>query len=133
VVRGDSTWGFDALLEADATEVRLAAFVMGQTMVRLTWNGRSLEEEHSARAPDIITPARILSDVQLAFWPSEAIREGLPEHFALDEGPNERSITQDGKPFAQLTYIGTPPVWSRVELTHQAYGYRLTIESKEAP
>lgn len=133
VLRGDSTWAFDALLEADALEVRLAAFVMGQTVLRLRWDGRTLEEEHSARTPEVITPARILSDVQLAFWPSAAIREGLPQHFTLDEGSGERVVTQDGRPFARLHSVGTPPGWSRVELSHQAYGYRLIIESKEAP
>ena len=71
--------------------------------------------------------------MQLAFWPSAAVREGLPEHFTLDEGPGERVVTQGGKPFVRLHYVGTPPVWSRVELTHEAYGYRLIIESKEAP
>ena len=133
VERGDRSWVFDALVEADRSEVLIAALVMSQAVARLKWDGQRLEEEHSAQTPDAIQPARILSDVQLAFWPASAVRDGLPPHFDLDEGPLTRSVTRDGKPFAMLRYVGTPPAWSRVELTHFVYGYRLIIESKEAP
>jgi hypothetical protein len=133
VLRGEDRWTFDALLEADAEVVQLAAFVMGQTVLRLKWDGRTLEEEHSARAPDAVTPSRILSDVQLAFWPREAVSAALPAHFTLDEAPLARVVTRDGEPFATLRFTGTPPAWRQVELTHLAYGYRLVIESKEAP
>lgn len=133
VFRGSSTWAFDAQLEADSTEVLLAAFAMGQTVARLRWDGHALEETHSERTPDVITPARILSDVQLAFWPASAVREGLPAPFALEEKPGERLVRRDGAPFVSVRWLEQTPTSSRVELTHLTFGYRLVIESKEAP
>jgi len=133
VFRGSSTWAFDAQLEADSSEVLLAAFALGQTVARLRWDGHALEETHSERTPDVITPARILSDVQLAFWPADAVRAGLSPGFSLEEKPGERLVRRDGVPFVTVRWLDETPSSSRVELTHLTFGYRLVIESKEAP
>lgn len=130
VHRGAQTWAFDAQLEADAQTVNLAAFLLGQTVARLSWNGVTMNETHSERAPDVVTPARILSDVQLAFWPAAAVRDGLPAGYSLlDEGPR-RTVIHDGQPFVTVSASADQ---SRVEFEHLTFGYRLTIESKESP
>ncbi len=129
VHRGDQTWAFDAQLEADAHVVQLAAFLLGQTVAKLSWDGATMEQSHSERAPDVVTPERILSDVQLAFWPAAAVREGLPSGYSLLDDGARRTVLHDGRPFVSVN-VGD---LARVELEHHAYGYRLTIESKEAP
>lgn len=132
VVRGDDRKSFDAQLEADASAVRIAAVAMGHTVATLTWDGKSLEQKVSTHVPPAVTAARILSDVQLAWWPAEAIRAGLPAGYSLEEGANSRVVTEAGAPFASVSYEGTAPAWRFVKLTQARYGYVLEIESVEA-
>ena len=132
VVRKGERRSFDAQLEVDASTVRIAAVAMGQTVATLTWDGKSLEQKVSTHVPEAITAARILSDVQLAWWPVQAIRDGLPPGYLIEEGKGSRSVTQNGVPFASVTYEGSAPAWSHVLLNQQRYGYLLDIESVEA-
>ena len=132
VVHGDERKSFDAQLEVDASAVRIAAVAMGQTIASLSFDGKSLEQQVSAHVPPAITAARILSDVQLAWWPAEAIRTGLPAGFSLEEEGGKRSLMKGGTLFAQVTYEGAAPAWKFVRLTQVRYGYLLEIESVEA-
>ena len=132
VVRGQERRSFDAQLEVDASSVRIAAVAMGQTIATLSWDGKSLEQTVSERVPEAVTAARILSDVQLAWWPVGAIRAGLPSGFVVAEDGGARVVTENGVPFASVSYEGTAPAWKHVRLTHQRFGYVLDIESVEA-
>lgn len=132
VVRGDERKSFDAQLEVDASAVRIAAVAMGQTIASLSFDGKSLEQRVSAHVPPAVTASRILSDVQLAWWPADAIRLGLPPGYSLEEEGGKRSLLQHGALFASVTYEGTPPAWKRVRLTQHRFGYLLEIESVEA-
>ncbi len=127
VVRGAQRTTLDAQLEADAQSVNLAAFLLGQTVARLSWNGVTLEETHSTRVPQVVTPARILSDVQLAFWPTAAVRAGLPTGYSLEEVASTRTVLRAGQPFETVVTVSP----ERTELEHFAFGYRLIIESRE--
>ena len=132
VVRGEERKSFDAQLEVDASAVRIAAVAMGQTIASLAWDGKTLEERVSVHVPPSVTAARILSDVQLAWWPAEAIRAGLPAGFSLDEVGANRTLTENGAPFASVNYEGAAPAWRLVRLAHHRFGYLLEIESVEA-
>ena len=132
VVPGQERRSFDAQLEVDSGAVRIAAVALGQTIATLTWDGKTLDQSVSTHVPPAVTASRILSDVQLAWWPSEAIRGGLPAGFSLEEAAGTRALSERGAPFASVTYEGTAPAWSHVRLTQQRYGYVLDIESVEA-
>jgi len=132
VVREGERRSFDAQLEADASSVRIAAVAMGQTVASLTWDGKTLEQRVSQHVPEAITAERILSDVQLAWWPADAVRAGLPAGYRLEEQGAERTIFEGDAKVATLTYEGTPPAWRKVVLTKHRYGYQLDIESVEA-
>lgn len=131
-VRGSTTMSFDAQLEADSSALRLAAFALGQTVARMTWDGVRLEETHSQRVPDVVTPARIMSDVQLAFWPEESVRAGLPAGYSLESSATARRVLHDGEPLIDVRYVGTGPIFPRIELNHVVHGFRMIIESTEA-
>lgn len=131
VTRGEEHRSFDAQLEADATVVRIAAVAMGQTIATLSWDGQTLDQRVSTHVPPVVTAARILSDVQLAWWPAEAIRAGLPAGFRLEEQGTTRTLLEHEQPFATVTYEGTAPAWRHVRLEHLRFGYHLDIESVE--
>jgi hypothetical protein len=132
VLREGARFAFDAQLEADASALRLAAFALGQTVARLSWDGQRLDETHSSRTPEVVTPARIVSDVQLAFWPEAAVRAGLPPGYELVVSPARRLLLRQGLPFIEVRYEGTGPAFPRIEVDHVAHGFQLVIESTEA-
>src|SRR5690606_2285468 len=77
----------DALLEADAGQVQLAVQAMGQTGVRLQWDGQQLTQQRAPWLPPQVRAERVLDDLQFALWPSAAIAAALPAGWRLaDDG-----------------------------------------------
>lgn len=115
----------DALLEADAQGLRLALLGTGQTLARLEWDGQSLHAEQAAGWPKEIPAERVLSDLQFALWPLAALQAALPADTTLaDEGPL-RVLRQHGVVVTTVRDPGT----LHIELTNQALGYTLRIDS----
>lgn len=131
VVRGDDRKTLDAQLEIDAQEVRIAAMALGQTVASMRWDGKTFEQQVSTHVPSAVTADRILSDVQLAWWPADAVRAALPAGYLLDEQGATRTLTRDGAIVATIEYTGAAPAWKKVRLQHARYGYALDIESVE--
>lgn len=129
MVRDGDRKSFDALLEVDASEVRVALIAMGQTLGTLTWDGAKFESRVSTHVPPVVTAERIITDVQLAWWPEEAVRAALPAGFSLTETPGQRVLLKDGQPFVTVTWTEGR---ARVVLTQHRYGYALEIDSAEA-
>jgi uncharacterized protein YbdZ (MbtH family) len=115
----------DALLEADADEVRLAVQALGQTGVTLRWDGHALEQQRAPWLPPQVRGERVLDDLQFALWPADAVRAALPAGWTLVEGDTTRQLEHDGTPWLVL---------ERHDAAHQtlrnlAEGYALDIES----
>ncbi len=117
----------DALLEADGQQVRLAVQAMGQTGVRMVWDGTTLEQTRAPWLPPQVRGERVLDDLQFALWPADAIRAALPAGWTLREADGVRSLEQGGK--AWLLRDTLPD--GRVRLRNQAEGYELLIESMD--
>lgn len=131
VVRRGERQGFDALLEADASAVRVAALALGQRVASLSWDGTTFDAQVASQVPPAITAPRILTDVQLAWWPAAAVEAGLPPDFALEVSAAGRTLRRGGATVAIVTYEGTAPAWRRVTLQHVERGYTLEIDSVE--
>ncbi len=115
----------DALLEVDAGEVRLAVQAMGQSGVRLQWDGQQLHEQRAAWLPAAVRSERVLDDLQFALWPTERIRAVLPAGWTIEDDGRERRLMQDGAPWLVLTRESAQSL--RIE--NRAEGYRLDIET----
>lgn len=115
----------DALLEADGEQVRLAVQAMGQTGVRMVWDGRTLEQTRAPWLPPQVRGERVLDDLQFALWPADAIRATLPEGWQLVEADGGRRLEQGGTPWLVLE----PLPEGRLRLRNLAEGYELVIES----
>lgn len=72
-----------ALLEVDAQHVRLALTHWGQVLASLVWDGQSLQVHKGRHLPEQVLPERVLSDLQLALWPAQAVRQALPQGWTL--------------------------------------------------
>ena len=82
---GDRRETVDAMVQADADAVRLVIHAQGQVALRLDWDGEQLTQKRMPWVPESLDGARVLSDLQLVFWPAEALRTQLPAGWTLDE------------------------------------------------
>lgn len=116
----------DALLEADPDEVRLLVQAMGQSGVRLSWDGKELREQRAPWLPPAVRGERVLDDLQFVLWPADAIRAALPSGWTLEERDGERSLQHQGHVWLRSSGNAAN---SNATLENLAEGYRLQIES----
>jgi hypothetical protein len=117
----------DVVLEADREVVRMALLVLGQAAARLEWDGTQLRETRAPGWPEVVRGERILSDVQLMYWPAEAVRAALPAGWTLQADAARRVLAQGGRTVAEVRYVAA----NVTELSNSAAGYSLRVESKE--
>jgi hypothetical protein len=122
----------EALLEVDPALLQLAGFAMGQRILTLRWNGATLDEERDPRLPAQFQSAPVLRDVQLVYWPADAVRAALPSGWTLEDGPGQRTLSKNGREWVTVRYNGEPRWEGRTQLTNLSEHYRLTIESRPA-
>lgn len=117
----------DAMLEVDATMVRLALFHMGQRMGTLMWDGQQLHADLSRWWPDVLKPAQVLSDMQLALWPLDVVQQALPEGWEIEENNSWRRLLykRERRILIQKIKVNT------LEITYVPAGWRLRIESAD--
>lgn len=115
----------DAQVEADADAVRLVIHGQGQVALRLQWDGEQLVQTRRPGLPDSLDGARVLSDLQLVFWPAGALRAALPDGWTLVEAGGLRTLSD-----AQGTVARVERKAPGVRVLDQLrLGYRLQIES----
>ena len=122
---GENTQSMDALLEVDSQELRLAVQALGQSALTLHWDGKSLREERADWLPPTLSGERVLFDLQLVFWPAEAIRTALPGDWTLREAAGTRQLWQRDTMVASVEY----PADNEAVLTQLRDHYRLQISS----
>ncbi|KFN47112.1 DUF3261 domain-containing protein [Arenimonas metalli] len=122
---GDRRETVDAMVQADADAVRLVIHAQGQVALRLDWDGEQLTQKRMPWVPESLDGARVLSDLQLVFWPAEALRTQLPAGWTLDEDGARRTLRDANGPVA---WVDREDADTRV--LHQArLRYRLRIDS----
>jgi hypothetical protein len=94
VTHGTETHRLEALLEADATELRLVVQAVGRSALRLRWDGTQLEQTRADWLPPQLGGERVLSDLQLAYWPVEAITAALPAGWTLEATDAHRVLRE---------------------------------------
>lgn len=118
----------DALLEVDASEVRLAVQALGQTGVSLRWDGKELIQQRASWLPAAVRSERVLDDLQFVLWPADAIRAALPPGWRLEvEQTGVRQLLHGDKVWLSATPLDA----QRVRLENFAEGYSLEIESAD--
>ena len=126
-VHGDRRETVDALVENDAASTRLVIHAQGQVALRLEWDGKQLAQKRAPWLPAALDGGRVLSDLQLVFWPIEAIATTLPAGWSLREESGRRVLRQGDATIATVDY--PQPLQARLE--QHALGYTLDISSSE--
>lgn len=122
---GERSDTVDAMVEADAGEVRIVLHRQGQVLLRLAWDGEQLQQVRAPQLPQALSAQRVLDDLQLVNWPVEAINAALPAGWHLQVRDDERRLEQDGEIVATVRRTGE----DQVRLDNHREGYRLDIRS----
>lgn len=124
------SWAMQGALEATSAEIRLVGLSpLGQRLITLRWDGKTLKEERDPRLPEWIKGERILGDVQLIYWPRDALAAALPAGWRIEEADGERTLLNGEAPFAHIRCDSNDPWRGRCIFEQQRYGYRLIIDS----
>ncbi len=119
----------EALLEVDATSLRLAGFAMQHRVFTLHWDGRALTEQRAPQVPAQLVAADVLRDIQLAYWPRDEVASALAAGWRLEDGPGTRVLFQNGSERVRIRYEAEPRWNGRTTIENLPGGYSLVIDS----
>lgn len=122
---GQAAKELEALLEVDAHSMKLAILNLGQMVGTLEWDGVQLQPQLSRWWPAVLEPEQVLSDVQLAFWPPQAISAALPEGWSLAVSAAGRVLQYRGSERVRVRAAGA----NALELVYQQGAWSLRIDS----
>jgi hypothetical protein len=119
----------DVVLEVDAARIDLVGLVLGQRVLSLSYDGKTLQSWRHPMWPAQLHGEAMLENLQLTLWPVDAIRQALPIGWSIEESGLRRTILQDGLAIMTIDY-STLPFWvGKVEVANLQFDYRITIQS----
>ena len=131
VVPNEAPRSLDVLLEINSREVRLAGIAVGQRVLSLRWDGTTLDVQRHPLLPVQVDPARVLRDVQYAYWPATMIRDALPPGWTLQDDASQRRLLEGDLIVLRIDYDAAPPRWDgALRITNSVEGYSLAIQSQ---
>jgi hypothetical protein len=119
----------DVALEVDPKRLQLIGLAFGQRVLRLNYDGHTLQTWRHHLLPSQVHAADILEDVQLTLWPAAAIRPALPQGWRIEESGLHRTLLLDDKAVMLIEYSDQTRWNGKVELLNLRYHYRLIIHS----
>jgi hypothetical protein len=108
----------DALVEVDAQAVRVVIHAQGQVALRLEWDGRRLTQTRADWLPPQLSAERVLTDLQLVYWPVDAVAAALPAPWTFSR---DRELARGGEVVARVERVSG----TRSILHQQAYRLRI--------
>ena len=112
----------------------VALNAMGLRLFSIRVENGETTVERMPGVPEQIQPERILSDIQLAYWPLEKLQQAyrgsawqVSEPFA-----STRRLKHDGRLIAEVHYAqtGKDPWRERLWLSNYQFGYSLSVTSQ---
>ena len=119
----------DTALEIDPERLDMVGLALGQRMLALHYDGRSLQSWRHPLVPEQLRAEDVLEDLQLTLWPIEVIEKALPAGWSIAEDGRRRTLRLLDQPVLVIDYSGEPRWSGKIELTNLRYRYRLTIQS----
>jgi len=119
----------DAALEVDADRIDLVGLALGQRILALHYDGRSLQSWRHPLVPEQLRGEDVLEDLQLTLWPVDVIRNALPSGWSIQDVGRRRTLRLADQPVLVIDYSNEPRWRGKIELTNLQYRYRLTIQS----
>jgi len=103
---------------------------MGVRAFTLRYDGRQIQVDNDLPVPPQLTPERLLADIQLVFWPLDALRPALArDGWQLTEISGTRRLRRGDTLVAEVHYSGADPWAGRSWLVNLEHSYTLGIDS----
>ena len=129
VERDGRTVDFDAVLEVNPQLVTLVGLGFGQRLFTLRYDGTTLDETRSDMLPAQVKASDVLSDMQLALWPIEAIRASLPTGYVLRDEPLRRILAKGDAEIVLISYSDSIRWKGQLVINNKEFRYRLVIRT----
>jgi hypothetical protein len=102
---------------------------LGQTVLRVTWDGRHIVTSGPPGMGPPINPAVLLAVLQFGLWPPDAVRAGLPENVVWKEGATDGQLTRQGKPLLTLRRTGQAVPYDTLSVALQPAELQINIHT----
>jgi hypothetical protein len=128
---GDRSFSLRCVVTANTEKLSVICLTgIGLRAFTLTYDGKNLNEQRAPQVPDSLQASLLLNDLQLAFWPLNALQQswqasGLQ---VTEPYPGTRRVMRNDKVIVEVHY-STDPWQGRVWLHQNELGYGLFIES----
>ena len=98
----------------------------------MAWDGLQWDTQLSRHWPAQLTPEQVLSDLQLAFWPTPVVQQAVAAMGApwqLESSATGRRLLRDGKEYVRVQFVES----SAVEIVYPQGPFTLRVESPGGP
>ena len=120
---------FEAVLDITPDTVTLVGLAFNQRVFTLKYDGVKLQESRSKMLPREVQAGDVLSDMQLALWPTEVVRSALPVGWSLRDSSGTRVLSESDTVRTSISYSADPRWTGTITLENKQYDYRLVIRS----
>lgn len=120
----------DALVILTPERSGVAAMMGGLRVMTLKWDGRHLDVARRAEIPPQVSAERTMVDLQLVWWPVDAVRQALPPGLELVASDRARLLSRSGHPIVRIEYTDIDPYNGRTLLQQLEVGYEIEIQSR---
>jgi hypothetical protein len=119
----------EGALEIDERHLSMIGLALGQRVMSLEYDGRELKSWRHALLPSQVRAEDVLEDIQLTYWPADAIRAALPAGWSVKDEGMRRTLWSNNTKVMEIDYSAEPRWNGKVLLTNLRYEYQLTIQS----
>jgi hypothetical protein len=130
IERNGKTDQLDAALEVDSNELQLVGLALGQRVLSLQYDGKTLHSWRHFMLPEQVRAEDILEDMQLTLWPVESIRKALPAGWTIQDRGLRRSLYMGEQLICEISYSAMPRWSGTVKLENFRYRYTIVIQSQ---
>jgi hypothetical protein len=105
---------------------------LGVRLFTIKYDGQATTIDNALPIPPQLTPERLLADLQLVFWPLDALKQPLATAGwqVSEPTPGTRRLRHATQLVAEVHYASTDPWSGRSWLVNLEHGYTLNIDSK---
>lgn len=133
---GEREATLQCVLSVDAQRIGVIGLTAtGQRLFGLDYDGSRSTVDASAMLPAQIPPERLLTDLQLVYWPLAAWQAATAgSAWRVSETvPGTRRLHYHERLVAEVHYAGGDPWNGRVWLSNFQFGYALTVDAQPLP
>jgi hypothetical protein len=130
---GKEEISLDCVVNVDAEHLTVIGLLpSGPRVFTVGYDGRQVSMEKSRNIPETLHPELLLNDLQLAFWPRDALQAALEKTpwRVTEPDPRTRRLTRNSRLVSEVHYATADPWTGRVWLVNFERGYSITIDSQ---